>query len=111
LHLISFEASVPAIPLLFSLGLIAAGELLLVPAVLSYCSEIAPTGMKGMTMGLVTVAFSIANLLSGMLGQLGTAASGEIAEHFFIGIALLAFMLFLAMVTGIRSRYNQHSRI
>jgi POT family proton-dependent oligopeptide transporter len=54
---------------------IALGELFLAPTVFSFCSRVAPKGKSGLMMGLVTLAFSLASLLSGKASQLSYAPS------------------------------------
>jgi proton-dependent oligopeptide transporter, POT family len=98
LHVAAAVEPVEALPVIFSFALIAMGELLLAPAVLSFCAEAAPPKAQGLTMGLVTAAFALANLLSGLISQQAIQEDGEIASELFIGIALASFTLFVGVI-------------
>ncbi|MDP1880789.1 MAG: peptide MFS transporter [Parachlamydiaceae bacterium] len=61
------------IPLEFgslSIVLISLGEILIGPTVFAAASKYAPEKLHGLAMGLVTLGFSLANLLSGVLSQM-----------------------------------------
>lgn len=86
-----------------SVILIALGEIFIGPTVFAYASEAAPNNSIGLAMGMVTVGFGLANLLSGFLSQtmaiLDEASSIEIYASSFklislsiLGLALLIFL-------------------
>lgn len=61
-----------AIPLIYaaaSIIMIALGELFIAPTVFAYASQAAPRHLQGLTMGMVTMGFALANLFSGFLSQ------------------------------------------
>ncbi len=82
-----------AVHVIVSFCCIALGELFLAPAVYAYCSGIAPENQKGLTMGIVTLAFSIASLLSGGISQM---ASLEITGLFLLA-ATVSYIAFLGL--------------
>lgn len=93
LYAITFMPNPPLIYLLASFSIIATGELFLAPAIFAFSSSIAPQGKIGLTMGLVTLAFSLASLLSGHISNLPIAPS-----TLFLTIALSALLLFLLLL-------------
>jgi POT family proton-dependent oligopeptide transporter len=82
-----------ALHVMVSFSCIALGELFLAPAVYAYCSEIAPENQKGLTMGIVTLAFSIASLLSGGISQMATLDINGL----FLFAASLSFVVFAGL--------------
>lgn len=79
-----------ALRVMISFSCIALGELFLAPAVYAYCSGVAPENQKGLTMGIVTLAFSIASLLSGGISQVATLDINGL----FLFAAVLSFVVF-----------------
>lgn len=82
-----------ALHVMISFSCIALGELFLAPAVYAYCSLIAPENQKGLTMGIVTLAFSIASLLSGGISQMATLDISGL----FLAVAVLSFVVFAGL--------------
>lgn len=80
---------------LAGVAVIALGEILIGPTVFGTASENAPKNLRGVTMGLVTLGFSLANLLSGQLSQVmaitESAISLAVYSRGFLSIALAAF--------------------
>ncbi len=76
---------------------------MLAPAIFSYCSEVAPKGWSGATMGLLPIGFSLGNVISGFLSKSMTvpesATTKEALDAYgdgFIQLSLL--LLFIALV-------------
>lgn len=92
------------IPIWYAVGsifLIGLGELFIAPSVFAAASKAAPPELAGVTMGMVTLGFSLANVSSGLLSQL-MAVSEEtgsldvyIRGFFVIGLISLAPIIFL----------------
>ena len=97
LYISSLITSPSAIYLVLGFAMIALGELFLAPAVFSYCAEIAPKKESGLMMGLVTLAFSFASLLSGQLGQLPYSPS-ILFFAIMMGAALISSLTFVISV-------------
>jgi dipeptide/tripeptide permease len=75
-----------AIPLIYaaaSIIMIALGELFIAPTVFAYASQAAPRHLQGITMGMVTLGFALANLFSGFLSQkmAGSDEAGSMAVY------------------------------
>lgn len=79
-----------------SFACIAIGELFLAPSVYAYCSSVAPLHAKGLTMGLVSMAFCVANFLTGAISQ--TYDSVPISDLFF-GITILSSAIFILLLS------------
>ncbi len=84
-----------------SIFLIGLGELFIGPTVFAAASKAAPPKLAGLTMGMVTLGFSLANVSSGFLSQL-MAVSEEagsldvyIQGFFVVGLIALAPIVFL----------------
>lgn len=84
-----------------SIFLIGLGELFIAPTVFASASKAAPPKLAGLTMGMVTLGFSLANASSGFLSQL-MAVSEEagsldvyIQGFFVVGLIALAPIVFL----------------
>jgi POT family proton-dependent oligopeptide transporter len=84
---------VPVIPVLISFSFVAMGELLIAPTVFSYCSNNAPKAMQATLMGVVTLGFGFANLLSGKIGQFVSPETRGEYSIFFIGAALFMVLM------------------
>lgn len=56
---------------------ISIAELLIGPTAYAYCSEIAPPSLKGVTMGLVPLGFSLAELIGGVWSKMMALEEGE----------------------------------
>ena len=92
------------IPIWYAVGgifLIGLGELFIGPTVFAAAAKAAPPQLAGVTMGMVTLGFSLANACSGMLSQL-MAVSEEtgsldvyIKGFFVLGLVSLAPLIFL----------------
>lgn len=88
---------------ILSTVLIALGEIFIGPTVYACAAEVAPKYLEGMTMGMVTLGFALANLLSGVLSQtMAVTTDGPSFELFMdtfkiIGLSMLgmATILFL----------------
>lgn len=99
------------IPLAYVIGsffLIALGELFMGPTVYAYASEIAPRNFEGLIMGIVTMGFALANLLSGWISRIMAIEEGasslqvhsiDMYSAAFGWIGALALVLSLAMLT------------
>lgn len=83
-----------------SFSAIALGELFIAPSVYAYCSEAAPPHHKGLMMGLVTMAFAMANLLSGQLGQIASSWGDNIFPGLFLVVAILSAMICIVIPKG-----------
>ncbi|MBA2369869.1 MAG: peptide MFS transporter [Candidatus Protochlamydia sp.] len=95
------------IPLVYaaaSIIMIALGELFIAPTVFSYASQAAPRHLQGITMGMVTMGFALANLFSGFLSQkmVGSeeGSSMNVYSEIFgiIGFAVLCIAAFLLIL-------------
>ena len=96
-----FEGVISIWYALGSIFLIGLGELFIGPTVFSAASKNAPPKLAGLTMGMVTLGFSLANAFSGFLSQL-MAVSEEagsldvyIRGFFVVGLIALAPIVFL----------------
>lgn len=82
-----------------SIFLLSLGELLIGPTIFATASRVAPEKIQGITMGIVTFGFSMANLLSGLLSQMmaitETADSLTIYMKGFSLIALVSLAIFM----------------
>lgn len=88
-----------ALQMILSFAAIAAGELFLVPAVYAYCSEVSPVARRGFMMGVVTLAFALASLLSGQMGQLATWGGETGIPLLFLAASGIALSLAAGLVT------------
>lgn len=86
--------AVTMMQLIFSFAFIALGELFLAPSVYAYCSLVSPANHKGLTMGVVTLAFALASLLSGQVSQLASQGGEGSVQSLFLMIAILSSILF-----------------
>lgn len=68
-HYPNSQGLVPLEVVALAMVVISLGELILTPALFSYCIELAPKEWLGATMGLLPVGFSLGNLLSGLLSK------------------------------------------
>lgn len=93
LYLTSLYEGTTAFHIFISFACIALGELFLAPSVYAYCSAIAPSHSKGMMMGLVTMAFAVANLLSGQLSTLGHSSENMNLPSLFSSIAFASLSI------------------
>ena len=86
---------VPGALLLLVFAMISTAELLLAPAVIAYCSEIAPKTHQGVMMGLIPLAFSFASLLGGFFSKslAGAPSSPHEIEAYRQGFNLIALLL------------------
>jgi len=82
-----------AVQMILSFAAIAAGELFLAPAVYAYCSEVSPQRRRGFMMGVVTLAFALASLLSGQVGQLAAWGGEGGIPLLFLGASGIALSL------------------
>lgn len=94
--------AVPPIPILLVMGavlLISIAELMIGPAVYSFCSELATGGNKGMVMGLIPIGFSLASAIGGYLSK-RMAVDEEMPSLgiYQDGFATIAAVLLLAAV-------------
>jgi POT family proton-dependent oligopeptide transporter len=64
------EGTIPVSYAIFCIVATALGEILIGPTVFAAAAEAAPMELRGLTMGLVTLGFSLANLFSGYLSQM-----------------------------------------
>lgn len=99
------------LPLVMSVIVISGAELLVGPAVYSFCSELAPEKQQGTVMGLVSIGFSLASFGGGSLSTL-MAPEGEVATLpvYSMGYILIAGLLgvtglAIAIATPLLSRY------
>lgn len=90
---ILYLGQVAALYVMLSFSLIALGELFIAPAVYAYCSGVAPENQKGLTMGIVTLAFSMASLLSGRISQMATLEINGL----FLAAAVISFVVFAGL--------------
>lgn len=63
------EGKIPMLLIVLGIMGISLGEVILAPAIFSYCSEISPPAWLGTTMGLIPLGFSLGNVISGFLSQ------------------------------------------
>ncbi len=68
-HIANEKGDIPLASAIFSIILIAVGEILIGPTVFAAASKAAPKNHVGLTMSMVTLGFSFANLLSGWISQ------------------------------------------
>ncbi len=101
------------IPLSYAVGsifLIGVGELFIGPTVFASASKAAPRALAGLTMGMVTLGYSLANLLSGLISQLmavtDEATSLEVYAGGFNMIGLMALSLAFILF-----KINQRQRV
>lgn len=87
--------------LIGAFALIAAAELFIGPVVYSLCTRLAPATMRGQSMGMVMLGYSLAGLMSGYLGKY-LMISEEGGSDFYsgftticIGTALVGLSLFI----------------
>lgn len=99
--------SVPLVYLASAIVLISLGELFIGPTIFSAASELARNGNSGMTMGAVSLGFSAANLLSGLLSQMMTVTiaeeSARIYMQGFTVIAIGAFLVSVIILQGVQN--------
>lgn len=78
---------------------ISFGEVLLAPAIFSYCSEAGPKEWSGATMGLLPLGFSLGNVISGFLSKSMTAGENtspaEAMNAYAQGFIYLSLLLFI----------------
>jgi dipeptide/tripeptide permease len=55
--------------MIWSIILIALGEIFIGPTVYAYAAAVAPRKYPGLTMGLVTIGYAMANFFSGWMSQ------------------------------------------
>jgi len=70
--LCTFNADSGTVPVIAVAGvviLISMAELLIAPAIYSFCSEMAPEEWQGSVMGLIPIGFSLASLMSGFFSK------------------------------------------
>lgn len=85
-----------------SIVLISLGEIFIGPTVFTAASEATSEQYRGLTMGLVVLGFSLANLCSGCLSQMMTVVEGShsltIYADGFSYIAALALLIGLSLI-------------
>ena len=95
---------VPVPMVMTSIVILSLAELLIGPAVYSYCSEISPEGHQGAVMGLVHLGFSLANFLGGLISQFMAIPEEALSESLNIyssNFGSLALLLIgLSLVFG-----------
>lgn len=97
-----------AVEMILCFSAIALGELFIAPGIYAYCAEISPRQHKGLMMGLVTLAFSLASLLSGQLAQVSSGLGIEGVALIFLSVALLSFFVFfVAAVMPFKEALNR----
>lgn len=85
---------VPLSYAIFSIVLIALGEILIGPTVFAYASEVAPRNFQGLIMGIMTMGFALANLLSGHLSQvMAVVEESSSLEIYSNGFRMISFSL------------------
>lgn len=93
---------------IISIILIALGEILIGPTVFAAAAKYAPAALQGLTMGMVTLGFSLANLFSGMLSQMMTvteeANSLEVYAGGFSTVGFAALFVALLLLFTQRNR-------
>lgn len=99
------------VPLSFGISsiiLIGLGEIFIGPTVYAYAAEVAPKSLQGLTMGIVTLGFALANLFSGVVSQM-MAISDEMASldiysgsFKMIGLTILGFACLILLVNSQR---------
>lgn len=102
------EEMVPLAIAIGSIICIALGEILIGPTVYAAGAAIAPPTLQGITMGLVTLGFALANLFSGFLSQSmaidGTSNSFSVYSEGFalIGYTTLGVSVLLLLLTKLK---------
>ena len=91
---------VPMFPVLLSFAFVAIGELLIAPTIFSFCSKNAPKELQATLMGMVTLGFGCANLLSGKIGQYVLPESRRDYEVFFVIACVVMLLLGVIMFVG-----------
>lgn len=81
-----------------SFALIALGELLIAPAAYAFCSRISPDNQRGTMMGVVTLAFALANLFSGQVSQLAIHGGEGTVQSLFLGISAVSIVIFMSLM-------------
>lgn len=99
---------------IISILLIGLGEIFIGPTVYSYASEVSPKGFQGLFMGIVTIGYSLANLVSGFLSQMMSISENESSLEIYssgfwlIGIStLLVAVVLFAVVNLFTQKENQ----
>lgn len=90
-------------PLAYAIGsivFIALGEIFMGPTLYSEASKGVPPSLAGMTMGLVTVGFSLANLVSGLIG-LAITFNEETSYATGFGMIALLTLCLAALIIGL----------
>lgn len=85
-----------------AIALISTGEILIGPTLFAAASKASPKGLSGLVMSFVTLAYSLANLLSGAISQImavhGEGSSMEPYMRGFFTLALLSGGVVAAIV-------------
>lgn len=99
---VSGGESVPLAYAIMSIVCIALGEIFIGPTIYSVASKGVPASLAGVTMGFVTVGFSLANMVSGFLSQAMAATTEDstvaVYAGSFGGIGLIALALSVAII-------------
>lgn len=78
--------------LCLGLGLIALGELLLVPAAQTYVYQAGSEKFSGLMMGAVTLAVALGTIFSGKIAEINVGI-----DQIFLGIGLISLLIFLIL--------------
>ncbi len=104
--------AVPIAYMLSAIVLISIGELFIGPTILVSAAELAPAGRIGATMGAVSLGFSMANLLSGLLSQMmAVTIPSESVAIYMRGFLVLTLGALLVSVILLRGVQKNESRI
>ncbi len=96
---VGLDETIPVSYAIFCIVATATGEILIGPTVFAAAAEAAPVNLRGLTMGMVTLGFSLANLCSGYLSQM--MAVEEVAAFLSIYTNGFIFIGMTATVIGI----------
>ncbi|MEI8125773.1 MAG: peptide MFS transporter [Parachlamydiaceae bacterium] len=115
--LLYYAAGLENTPLAYAVASIAAisiGELFIGPTIYAESAKVSPKNERGFTMAIVTLGFSLANLLSGVLSQ--QMASEEASSHFAFqeGFGMIAILVCVILgISFISKRFyeNQIAKI
>jgi proton-dependent oligopeptide transporter, POT family len=100
---VGLEGTIPVSYAIFCIVATALGEIFIGPTVFAAASEAAPAELRGLTMGMVTLGFSLANLCSGYLSQImtieGSVESLSVYASGFTWIAAVALLVGVILTT------------
>ncbi len=109
---LSCSELVPLVCVIGAIVLISVGELFIGPTILVAASDLASAGKQGATMGAVSLGFSLANFLSGLLSQMmAVQIPSESVAIYMRGFLVISLGALLVSILLLRGGASDTSRV